>query len=182
MSLLGSVSSPVSTAISIWWILLFILLFIFALGFRKSFSINDPKIRIASLLIIIYGLGEGLGSAVFPISHSGNGFNLITNLHILAGSIGTAAILLLPLVLMNIFTDPDHPYFNKFSLMVFFTGALFVSLMILKPFLDKTTSPVESYQGLWQRLYVLDVYIFLIVIAFRMRKYAVRKAEYNPEA
>lgn len=170
MSLLGSVKSPVSNLIAAWWILLCILMIIFAAGFRRSFPEKNPRIRLAPVLIIIYGLGEGLGSAVFPLNSSRNGSGLTGILHIVAGGIGTVAILILPLILMKVFTDSEHPYFDKFSIAVFIGGLVFVGLKFLKPLMDISSSPVESYQGLWQRLYVLDVYIFLVVIAFRMKK------------
>jgi hypothetical membrane protein len=65
MSSLGVSCSPVSSEISIWWIIMGVLFIIFAFGLEKAFFNKGRYAKIAAGLIICYGLGEGIGSGVF---------------------------------------------------------------------------------------------------------------------
>jgi hypothetical membrane protein len=65
MSSLGSSTSPVSDIISAWWVILGILMIIFAFGFRAAYPHDNKYVRIVFWLLILYGLGEGLGSGLF---------------------------------------------------------------------------------------------------------------------
>jgi len=169
MSMLGVSGSPVSTLISAWWIILGFLIILFAIGFSKAFGYNSTPVKISTWLLILYGLGEGLGSGLFKANHVNNSFTLSGNIHEVAGAIGTIAILVLPLSMIKIIRRPAHPGFHTFSWIVYITGLILLIMFIFR-LTPWKMDQLFLYKGLWQRLFILDYYIYIIVIAILMIK------------
>lgn len=169
MSLLGVTTSPVSGIISTWWIILGFLIILFALGFRKAFGSDKKYVKIASWLLILYGLGEGLGSGLYKADHVNNSMTTSAVIHEILGGIGVLSILVFPLVMKKIIPRTANPVFNNASLIVFFSGIFFLVLFSSRLFLQGSNE-FTLYKGLWQRLFVLDYYLYLIVIAVMMIK------------
>ena len=98
MSSLGSSVSPVSDIISTWWIILGILMVMFAFGFRAAYSPGDKYVKIVFWLLILYGLGEGLGSGLFKADRVSGSYTTSFIVHDILGGAGVVAILILPLI------------------------------------------------------------------------------------
>ena len=169
MSALGISSSPVSDIISTWWIILGFLMILFAFGLGKAFDHNNKFVKIASWLVVLYGLGEGLGSGIFKADHVNNSMTLSAIMHEIMGGIGIAAILVLPLVMRKIIPKTKNPGFHTISLIVFFVG-IFLLAMFLIRFIPQEINDTSLYKGLWQRLFILDYYLYMIAIAVIMIK------------
>lgn len=169
MSNLGVSTSPVSGIISVWWILLGLLMILFAVGFGKAFNYQKRPVRIATWLIILYGLGEGLGSGIFKDELVNNSLTLSGNIHEIVGGIGTLAILMLPIAMNQVMPRAIHPAFHLFSLIVLVVGLALLSLFLVRLF-PHESNDLFIYKGLWQRLFILDYYIYLMVIAVIMIK------------
>lgn len=169
MSLLGVTDSPVSGIISTWWIILGFLIILFSLGFRKAFGSDKKYVKIATWLLILYGLGEGLGSGLYKADHVNNSLTTSAIIHEIMGGIGIFAILVLPLAMKKIIPRTANPGFHKFSLIVFFAGIFLLVLFSLRLFYQGSNEFI-LYKGLWQRLFVLDYYLYLIIIAVMMIK------------
>lgn len=169
MSMLGTANSPVAEIISAWWIILGFLIILFALGFAQAFVYHRWEVKISTWLLILYGLGEGLGSGLFKADHANQSMTLSGNLHEVMGAIGTLAILILPLLMMRIIPRIPHPVFHTLSWIVFFTGLVLLNLFVFR-FSSYNLEGPFLYKGLWQRLFVLDYYIYLIIIAVIMIK------------
>ena len=169
MSKLGTTASPVSEIISSWWIILGFLTILFAIGFSKVFDYNKKYVKIATWLLILYGLGEGLGSALFKAELVKNTMNIPAILHEVMGGIGIFAILLLSLVMIKISPRASAPGFKRLSVLVISIGILLVVLFLL-PLYFKKMNILARNKGLWQRLFVLDYYLYLMVIAVIMIK------------
>lgn len=169
MSMLGVSSSPVSAIISAWWILLGLLMIFFAIGFAQAFVYRQWEVKISTWLIILYGLGEGLGSGLFKADRVNNSLTLAGNIHEVMGAVGTIALLTLPLLMIRIIPRSSNPGFHTLSWIVFITGFSML-LMFLFRFSSFHLEGLLIYKGLWQRLFVLDYYIYLIVIAVIMIK------------
>ncbi len=165
MSLLGSPGSPVSQLASLWWVTLCILMIIFAVGFRKTFGSLGRPVKLASWLIIIYGLCEGLGSALFPLARLENKLTCSALVHVTLGSIGDLSLLVLPLVIGKVFTKEFHPRFKLFSILVVVMGTIMIFFFIADHLFMNENSFFVSYKGLWQRLFLLDYYAYLTVVA-----------------
>jgi hypothetical membrane protein len=167
MSSLGSSESPVSNIISAWWVILGILMILFAFGFRAAFSPGDKYARIVFWLLLLYGLGEGLGSGLFKADRVSGSYTTSFIVHDVLGSAGVFAILVLPLIVQKIKPFFSSPGFIRFSWITLIVGTLFLILFSFR-FIKNGNNVIADYKGLWQRLFILVYYIYLVTIAFRM--------------
>ncbi len=174
MSSLGSSISPVSDIISTWWIILGILMVIFAFGFRAAYSPGDKYVKIAFWLLILYGLGEGLGSGLFKADRVSGSYTTSFIVHDILGGAGVVAILILPLIVQKIRPFFSNPGFIRFSRIIFILGTLFLVLFSFR-FLGNENDIIANYKGLWQRLFILNSYIYISFIALRMIRETVHK-------
>jgi len=168
MSKLGATNSPVGKVMSFWWIIMSILFIIMAWGFRAKFDKNKKRIRWAYWMIILYGLGEGMGSGIFPADHISHGVTPSLIIHNAFGGMGIAGIILLPFILRS-----QSP-FNTSGLFKLLTRIVscFGPAMLLMFTISKLQNPPHSfifiYKGLWQRLLMMNYYIYLLAIATLM--------------
>lgn len=169
MSALGASISPVAFEMSAWWVVVGILLTVFGIGFGLTFS-NDKRAKVASWLIVIYALGEGVGSGLFPADYIGDKLTFIGYVHDAIGGVGIAGIFFLPLVLRPFFKENSNLNLYKLSIVVFILGFSFLFLFGIARLDYFADSLIASYKGLWQRLLMLNYYVFIIAIAFLMLK------------
>jgi hypothetical membrane protein len=174
MSSLGSSVSPVSDIISISWIILGILMVMFALGFRAAYSPGDKYVKIVFWLLILYGLGEGLGSGLFKADRVSGSYTTSFIIHDILGSAGVFAILILPLIVQKIKPFFSSWGFIRFSRITLILGILFLALFSFR-FVGNENNLLARYKGLWQRLFILNSYIYISFIAFRMIRKTIHK-------
>ena len=167
MSSLGSSASPVSNIISVWWIILGFLMIIFAFGFRAAYSQGDKSVKIVFWLLILYGLGEGMGSGLFKADRVSGSYTTSFIVHDILGGAGVVAILILPLIVQKIKPFFSSTGFIRFSHITLILGTLFLILFSFR-FIGNGENIVAKYKGLWQRLFVLVYYIYVITIAIKM--------------
>lgn len=158
-SFLGTSDSPLAIHMTIWGVLFCLLLVLFAIAIRKALPGQTKWTAWVFWMIIIYALGEGLGSGIVRSDSIGGEFTFYGKLHNVLGGIGITALAFLPLVVTRIFTKDFTPRFYLFSVIVFFVGIFFVFLFLL----SKTM--LIPYRGLWQRTYLLNYHTFLLVLA-----------------
>jgi hypothetical protein len=169
MSSLGASMSPVSNTMSICWIAMGILIILFALGFRQAYAEEGRKANMITLLLILYGLGEGIGSGLFKADRINDSLTTSGIIHNVVGGIGVGALLVLPIVMQRIFTKSKQPYFYLYSKLTLGIGILFLLLFSFR-LSNSKDNVLVVYQGLWQRLFILNYYIYLSVIIFIMIK------------
>ncbi len=169
MSSLGASVSPVSGVISAWWVIMGVLLVFFGTGLRNAFSEKRGYAGLASWLIILYGLGEGIGSGVFKADHVAGRITTSGIIHDILGGIGVTAALLFPLIMLKIVAKNERPVFYRMSQVVFVCGIITILLFLFR-FSSDENDFFSVYKGLWQRLFMLDIYIYLTTIAVIMIK------------
>ena len=167
MSSLGVTSSPVSEIISTWWIILGLLFILFAISFRKAFESASNYVQLATWLLIFYGLGEGLGSGLFKADRINNILTVNAIIHQFMGGFGILAILIFPLAMKKIISLESSHGFHKLSQIVFISGFVLLILFSFR-LINQGNNQIALYKGLWQRLLVLDFYIYLTIIAVIM--------------
>jgi len=170
MSKLGATDSPVGLQMSLWWVILCFLLLAFAFGFRELYFKKGKYYRLAFYLIVIYALGEGMGSGIFPADHNGNKLTMSLMIHDSLGGIGIAGIMLLPFVMMKTIPDNKSWTFYRFSKIILYAGPIMLILFSIAKILENPNNFIVSYKGLWQRLLMLNYYLYLMVIAVQMWK------------
>ena len=163
MSQMGILSSPVAKEIALCWIAMGILMILFAVGLRFAFESKKNLNVIASVLIILYGVGEGMVSGIFPADKAGEVHTWTGIVHNAIGGIGVMAIMVFPLVMRRII-----PGLGKTSTVIFYIGAAGVLLFGIGRLVIAPDNFLAVYKGSWQRLYVTDYYMYIAIIAIKM--------------
>jgi len=167
LSSLGISSSPVAGAVTIWSVTLGVIFLFFAFGFRATFHTYGKQINKAAWLIVLYGLGENIASGIFRAERINGKLTDMAIVHDILGGIGIVAVLLLPLILRKIFTQFSYPIFFRFSGIVFALG-LISTLLFSFRIEYFAGSFLYNYSGLWQRIFLINIYIYFSIIAFMM--------------
>lgn len=161
-SFLGTEDSPVAKYMNAWEILFTILFLTCAYSLYKAgFSKNRWQL-ITIWLIVVYGLGEGLGSGLFPYNHIGNELTFSGKLHSLFSGIGVAGLVAMPFILLKVFPRKSSPGVHSFFLFVAISGPILVIIFLF------SRQDLFPLRGLWQRLFLLDYYLMLMVLTVRV--------------
>ncbi len=169
LSSLGVSSSPVAAEASMWSVILGLIFVFFAIGFKLVYQLHGKETRKAFWLIVLYGLGEGVASGVFRADRIKGELTNIAILHDLLGGIGIIAVLLLPFVMQKIFTQFSFPLFYRYSRIVWLVGIISTVLFSFRLQVFEGTF-LYTYSGLWQRIFLVDYYIYFFVIAIMIIK------------
>lgn len=161
MSAMGTPVSPVDHQIAFWWILMGILFLIFGLGIRYAFQ--NRLANTASWLVMLYGIGEGLGSALFPEDKGGAMHTFTGIFHNVAGAIGIISMTLFTLIMGRLM-----PTYKKYSIITFAIGVAGIVFFLTGQFWPDPQNFFVLTKGLWQRIYVWNYYIFIIVVAIKI--------------
>ena len=161
-SYLGTSDSPVAVYMNTWGVIFSLLFVVYAYALRKTIFKEGLWQHIAVWLIVIYGVGEGAGSGLFPYNHIGNELTLSGKLHSIFSAIGDIAMVLLPFVIIKVFPKHLFPKLNLYVWFTAFSGPLLTIIFLL------ARQNLVPLKGLWQRLFLLDYYLLLIVIAIDM--------------
>jgi len=163
MSQMGIVSIPVPKEVALCWIAMGILVCLFALGFRIAYNERGKMAGLASLLLILYGIGEGMVSGIFPADKAGEVHTWTGIVHNAIGGIGVTAIMILPLVVRRII-----PELGRITSIVFYVGLAGVILFGIGRLVSAPDDFLAVYKGSWQRLYVMVYYVYITIIAIKM--------------
>lgn len=162
-SYLGTAESPVARYMNAWGIIFCLLLMFFAYGLRKTIFRKGVWQTIAVWCVLLYGLGEGAGSGLFPYNHVNGVLTLSGKLHSFFGGLGGIAITFIPFACSKIFSKETSPRVNAYSRFVFISGVIVVIIFLI-------SREIIPYKGLWQRLFILDYHLYLSVLAVVMLK------------
>ncbi len=166
MSDLGAKGSPVAQRASDWWIILGLMFLVFGIGFHRAFP-SQKYASAAAWMIVLYGLGEGFGSALIPETLSDPFFALGNVAHRAVSVVGVSALVSLPFWVAKAFNGLQSPFSRLYLWLSTGGGGLFILLFIISEFYRPSGSWI-AYHGLWQRLFVLIYYVFLIRLALFM--------------
>jgi hypothetical protein len=161
-SYLGTADSPVANYMNVWGIIFCLLLMVFAYGLRKTIFSNGVWQTMVVCCVLLYGLGEGAGSGLFPYNHVNGALTLSGKLHSLFGGLAGAAIVFVPFACTKIFTKDGSPRMHAYSWFVFGSGLLLVIIFLI------SECDIILHKGLWQRLFILDYHLYLSVLAVVM--------------
>ncbi|HEX5168883.1 MAG TPA: DUF998 domain-containing protein [Cyclobacteriaceae bacterium] len=163
-SYLGASGSPVAMYMNVWGVVFFLLLMVFAFGLRRTIFKNGSWEAIAAWCVLLYGLGEGAGSGLFPYDHANGMLTSSAKLHSVFGGIAGLAIVFLPFASTKIFLKEKSPAIHAYCRVVFFSGLILIIVFLI------SKGDLIPFKGLWQRLFILDYHIFISVLAVMMIK------------
>jgi hypothetical protein len=168
LSYLGQDGSPIKNWVSIWGIGVTLFISIFVLSFFQTFKSNRWA-KTAAIALLIYGLGEGIGSGCFPINPPGTDVTLNARLHNIFSGIGDTGIVLLPFIFMFMFPRSENRKLHVYLWTVAGFGMLMASFFLSAKYFHLDNF-ISDNKGVWQRIYILDYYAMLLVISVKMLK------------
>ena len=163
-SYLGTSVSPVAVYMNAWGVVFCFLLIFFAWGLRTTIFRYEKWQTRTVVLVVLYGLGEGAGSGLFPYNHVNNVLTLSGKLHSLFGALGGMAIVTIPFAGIKIFSKESFPLLHAYSKLVLIAGLILTVVFLV------SDRDVISYKGLWQRVYLFNYHLYLSVLALVMLK------------
>ena len=163
-SYLGTSVSPVAVYMNAWGVVFCFLLIFFAWGLRTTIFRYEKWQTRTVVLVVLYGLGEGAGSGLFPYNHVNNVLTLSGKLHSLFGALGGMAIVTIPFAGIKIFSKESFPRLHAYSKLVLIAGLILTVVFLV------SDRDVISYKGLWQRVYLFNYHLYLSVLALVMLK------------
>jgi len=166
LSYLGQSGSPIEQLVSTWGIFFTVMVSLFVIAFYQVYQSNR-WVRFAAFSLLIYGLGEGLGSGCFPINPPDTVIDLDGKLHNIFSGIGDTGIVLLPFFLMLMFPRNENRKLHIYLWIVVGTGITMASFFLSAKYFHHDNF-ILDYKGVWQRIYTLDYYVMLIVLSLRM--------------
>ncbi len=167
MSDLGDPGSPVFRITSTWWVIMGLMFVVFAGGFYKAFSGRGRPGRMAAWMIAFYGIGEGLGSGLVP-GTPGIPFRTPGSIaHNILGGVGVTSAIFLPFAIMKLYRTRRSPCLIWYSWFTTVAECFFLALFGISTFYHPEGNWI-SYSGLWQRLFMLIYYSFIIWLALLM--------------
>ena len=167
-SMLGATASPVASMTSTWWIVLGILFTIYGLGFLLTYKEYGKTARLAAWLIVLYGIGEGMGSGIFPANYVNGNLTFSGKVHDTLGGLGIAGMFILPLLVRRIIPEKKHPVLYSSAIPVIAFGLLALILFSIAKLKSQPVEFITTWKGLWQRLLTLNFYIYLDILAVVM--------------
>ncbi len=163
-SYLGTSDSPVALYMNTWGLVFCFLLIFFAWGLRSTIFRYGRWQTLIVALVVLYGLGEGAGSGLFPYNHVNNVLTLSGKLHSVFGALGGVAIVSIPFAGIKIFSKESFPRLHAYSKLVLIAGLILTVVFLV------SDRDVISYRGLWQRIYLFNYHFYLSVLAMVMLK------------
>lgn len=157
MSSLGNSQSPVRTYYNGWLVLAGILLVTFSLFFYAKYNYLA-----VTIMLLIFSLGAMIIAGLFSVNESKEIVTLSSKIHGYGSAIGFMVLLFVPLVL--VFQKYDIKYLPIISSICFILAFVSFSLFVMsdKP---KFNNTIISFEGVWQRLSLLFMYLPLVYMA-----------------
>ena len=166
---LGTYNSPVALYMNTWNVLLGLLLLTCAWCLYKTGFFKTRLQKLALWLLAAYGMGEGIGSGLFPFNHINHELTPTGWVHSIFSGIGITAMVILSFVLIKLFPKKISPQLNRIFVWCAVVGTTFIILCLL------SRSNFLQYVGLWQRLYLVAYYFMLITLTLHVYRAAGEK-------
>ncbi len=166
-SALGALGSPVAHLVSAWWIIAGSIFLLFAFAFYLSEENHTKVHHLASWLFGLYAVGEEMGSGIFPGNRILGHLTTIGILHNVIGGIGTGALLISPFVILKKYDWKEDYLMSRYLLFVCISGILIFILFTISHFNWPGMKWLYLRHGLIQRVFLIDYYLFMIVIAYK---------------
>jgi hypothetical protein len=171
-SLLGVPGTPYSGLISAWWFVYGVMLVLFSLGLWWSMPRRRRLWWAGPVLLALFALFDGIGSAVFPCDPGCAGVTLVGTLHELVSAVGTAALLPVPLFCwLNWRKNPQWKGVRTFTWVVQIVAVLLMAILLFAK-VRAVAEVLNDYQGLVQRLVYATYYAWLVPVGLKLYRNA----------
>jgi hypothetical protein len=162
ISYLGQSGSHLLGLVKVWGILFTGFLAIYAIAIRGIYR-GKKGTNITFAFLIIYAIGEGLGSAFFPINAPGDSFGLSALMHNVFSSTGDLGLMLFPFCLMKFYRDQYGRSFYQYLWIVVSVGFLMGLFFTIAKYYEPNNF-ILHYKGVWQRIYTFNYHLMLVMV------------------
>lgn len=167
MSSLGNPSSPVRKCYNLWLILLGLLLVGASPLIWIAYACVSAALSIAVIvLILIFAAGAGILSGLFSVNAEKSIMTTASAIHGVGAAIGFMALLFVPLLLAILEFRMDSVLVGALFALCFLLALASFILFIMADKPEFQHTPIK-YEGLWQRLSLLFMYLPLGSVAAR---------------
>jgi hypothetical protein len=165
-SFLGRAGTSTAPYVAIWGVFFSLLFWLFARSWYGFFSKKTKTVAFSTGLLVLYGLGEGLGSGLVHFSQI-NGHSTISGLIHQAFSMSAdVGLFIFPFFVLRLFPE-RHPGLPLLTWIVVLLGlALNICFLLGKYF--GISYGFLSLSGLLQRLFLADYYLYLLILTLQM--------------
>ena len=138
-----------------------------AIAYFLTVRIDFPILSVLLLLSIsTFAVGAGLVSAIFHVNESRNIITMASKIHGIGAAIGFITFLFFPLLNGILEFRQDNFNFGFVSIISFILALIFFICFIMGD-KDQFQNTILKYEGLWERLALLCMYIPIAYKAVR---------------
>ena len=167
ISALGNPNSPVRISFNIWMIIEGLLFLISLPAFYKTYHSVSTGLTITILIFIgAFAIGACIFTGFFSVNETKDIVTTASKIHGAGSAIGFMLFLFVPL-LMSLLSFKNHDGFiGVIGIICFILSLIFFILFVMsdKPEFANT---IIRYEGLWQRLNLLFMYVPLMTVAVK---------------
>lgn len=162
MSALGSPQSPVRVIYNTWLIWLGLFFTFVAIAYFLTARIDFPILSVLLLISIgTFAVGAGLISGIFHVNENKDIVTAASKIHGISAAIGFMTFLFFPL-LNGILTFKQDDFIFGVISVIFFILALIFFVCFIMGDKEQFQNTMLRYEGLWERLTLLCMYIPLV--------------------
>lgn len=172
MSVLGNSKAPLHFLYNIWLIVLGISILLCNFKLYPVIAEKSGSIAITLFAIIcIYAIGACILSGFFSVGETKELKTISTKIHGYGSAIGFMLLLFAPLLIGLYFFKAFNRFLGIFSLICFAFSLLCFALFVMadKP---EYQGSIIAFEGLWQRLSLLCMYLPVIVLCIIENHYS----------
>lgn len=162
MSALGSPQSPVRVIYNTWLIWLGLFFTFVAIAYFLTARIDFPILSVLLLISIgVFAVGAGLISGIFHVNENKDIVTAASKIHGISAAIGFMTFLFFPLLNGILTFKQDNFIFGVISVISFILALIFFVCFIMGD-KEQFQNTMLRYEGLWERLTLLCMYIPLV--------------------
>ena len=162
MSALGSPQSPVRVIYNTWLIWLGLFFTFVAIAYFLTARIDFPILSVLLLISIgTFAVGAGLISGIFHVNENKDIVTAASKIHGISAAIGFMTFLFFPLLNGILTFKQDNFIFGVISVISFILALIFFVCFIMGD-KEQFQNTMLRYEGLWERLTLLCMYIPLV--------------------
>ena len=167
MSVLGSPESPVRKIYNVWlvWFGIFLLGTSF-LFFKEVNTISSVLAVLTFVSIAVFAVGAGILSGLFSVNESKENVTFASKIHGAGSAIGFMTLLFFPL-LQGVSAFKESDVIKGIICVVAFVLAIMFFAFFIMGDKEKFKETIFSYEGLWERLSLLFMYMPFLYYAIR---------------
>lgn len=164
LSALGHGTDFVGRGYSLWQIISGVLMIYVFIRFMQCNKTYFTKATfIGSLFLIFFALGSCVLSGIFPVDETNEMVTLSAKIHGYGSVLSYTLLNFVPLLMISYLKNKQQSAFSFYSVVACLLSIVFYVLIVLA---DKETfqNTFIANGGLWQRLFLFNMYVYLTAI------------------